>query len=430
MFAKNPSLGPNQSLKILFSAYHLNKEFSLEELAVQAWKLYPSDFGMTTYSFPDVMRVYSKVHGERGLIKTGMLKCVDERPSGSLFQLSRKGFWRVCRSVLPAEVLDDNQRREREQKQRETEREERKAREREFERRKQQRERKEQAEAARSAKKLAEQSHSLGSVQQDNQIDASSTRGDAGRRMESPDSEKRQAAHGDRSAPELARNKASVLVQRVEAGRIVETVQREIGEQEGAEQKGGGEKITVASTTQDMGNRGSSGEDRESSERGSADVAQTPADAVAKSKSSLVPCFYCGAGTAPQFIDPQKNPMCGGCQRDKGFGVKTPKRWRSRVSGEMAAVKLPSVSKKIEAETKKAEAAKAKLEAAKSDALKAADAKVLDFTVRVPSRYVIRKFDKVRLGGHSRQCIEASGHGCIVMCPLRKAWEADGRPTQ
>lgn len=411
MFVKILSLGPNQSLKILFSAYHLNKEFSLEELAVQAWKLYPSDFGMTTYPFPDVIKVYSKVHGERGLIKAGMIKCVDERPRGSLFQLSRKGFWRVCRSVLPAEVLDDNQRKEREQRQRETEQEEREARDRERERRKQQRERKEQARAARITKKHGEQPRSVEAIQQGNQIDASSTRRDAGRRMESPDSEKRHAANSDRGAPERTRNETGILVQRIEAGRVVENVRQDGGEQEGV-------SAEITDATKDMDNRGSGGKDRESSERGSIGVAQAAADAIAKPKPSRVPCFYCGAGTAPQFIDPQKNPMCGGCQRDKGFGVKTPKRWKPRVSGEMVAVKLPSVSKKIEAEIRKTEAAKA------------ADARVRDYTVRVPSRYVIRKFDKAPLGGHSRHCIEASGHGCIVMCPLRKAWEADGRPEK
>jgi hypothetical protein len=61
-------------------------EATIEALAVACWKRFPAWFGLAGYrdQYPDVARVFSKVHGSVGLIGKCLLERVDGSPSAPL----------------------------------------------------------------------------------------------------------------------------------------------------------------------------------------------------------------------------------------------------------------------------------------------------------------------------------------------------------
>lgn len=82
-------------LRILVAAGNLPKVFDETDLIVEAWRVYPEAFGLGRHPHPNAVRVLAKVHGETGLINSGMLKRVE-----SGISLTQKGAEAARRFVL------------------------------------------------------------------------------------------------------------------------------------------------------------------------------------------------------------------------------------------------------------------------------------------------------------------------------------------
>jgi hypothetical protein len=70
---------PSQKWKILQVVKRLKSTFTREALVVKCWQLYPKDFCLTGYSYPDAQKVYVNLYGSRGLIKAGILVKVGDK---------------------------------------------------------------------------------------------------------------------------------------------------------------------------------------------------------------------------------------------------------------------------------------------------------------------------------------------------------------
>ena len=57
----------NTYLQVLLAAMTLPGQFSRQDLAVAAWRLYPAQFGLSDYALPHCQRCYCKLYGINGL---------------------------------------------------------------------------------------------------------------------------------------------------------------------------------------------------------------------------------------------------------------------------------------------------------------------------------------------------------------------------
>lgn len=62
--------------KILEVAIRMDRLFTVQELAVEAWKAHPKDFGMRQYEYLDTTRIYPRIFGYEGLIHNQYLEVV------------------------------------------------------------------------------------------------------------------------------------------------------------------------------------------------------------------------------------------------------------------------------------------------------------------------------------------------------------------
>lgn len=442
----------NQRLKILLIAYGLKKDVTVEELAVESWKFHPDEFGMKTYDLPDVTRVYSKLYGAGGIIASGLME-----NDGIVLRLTKRGLEMAEKAAKEIDRLAAQQ-----------------------------------AKLAKKSKPItssiitppvavsmpadgeavtpnaaytivaavrtevdhAKRKTKLESTSERHAADAASERRDASGGMANTDQAVGQIAQRDGGAPKHVRNDAVVFSQRIEAGWPVAWKEREGDgrESSGRESSGSGGS-----------GGGGGGEGNGESSRNSADndasrsrveaptrdmdtsaVESREVTEILLPKSpvkNLPKCFYCGAGTAPAFLDDEERPMCGGCHRDLGTGKKVPAHARKRVAAmlqtndqELALTLVSALTGSdlhipmdhVPVAQNLPEPKRKRKRAAKEPRL----AKVIDLPIAVPSAYIARKFKRSPLGGHSSECMEATHAGCIAGCPIRVSWEADGRPER
>lgn len=94
---------PSTREKIMIAASQLDPTFSLSDLMVRAWQLYPDEFGMREYPYPDTNRLVPRIYGAEGLIKRGRLRWV-----GDQLEITPEG-WNLIRSPRKSEpfTLDE-----------------------------------------------------------------------------------------------------------------------------------------------------------------------------------------------------------------------------------------------------------------------------------------------------------------------------------
>lgn len=83
-------------LRILLAAAQLGDTFTPQDLIVQAWRMYPKQFGMQAYKYPDSNRVVPRLYGDIGIIKLGWVKWVDGVVSTGRLEITELGQMRIA----------------------------------------------------------------------------------------------------------------------------------------------------------------------------------------------------------------------------------------------------------------------------------------------------------------------------------------------